>query len=155
MNPFGLSQVYSYSLVSLADVDKDGDLDIFVGEYYGKIQYFENAGTITAPAFAVAAADPFGMPVGSGASFAAAAWSDIDKDGDLDLFAGVYYGGAVNYQEHNVAPASADTVVSTIKNTDYVFNNGDFAFNDADDSTYTHIKITGLPLHGSLKLSEL
>jgi len=83
-NPFGLSSVYQYAFITSTDLDNDGDIDILVGEYYGNLVYFENTGTATNPAFAAAAANPFGLNTGS-SLLDMPSFVDLDNDGDYDL----------------------------------------------------------------------
>lgn len=45
--PFGLTTTYYFAFPAFADIDNDGDQDLFVGEYYGNIQYFENTTIVT------------------------------------------------------------------------------------------------------------
>ncbi|NJN77140.1 MAG: hypothetical protein HC803_01440 [Saprospiraceae bacterium] len=45
---------YYFAMPSLVDIDDDGDYDLFVTEYYGAINFFENIGTPTAPIFSTA-----------------------------------------------------------------------------------------------------
>ncbi len=89
-NPFGITSTYYFAAPTFADLDKDGDQDLLVGEYYGAIQYFENTGTKTAPMFATAQQNPFGLTSSVYAAFPVVA--DLDNDGDLDLLVGEYYG---------------------------------------------------------------
>jgi VCBS repeat-containing protein len=41
-NPFGLTNVGFFARPTLADIDGDGDLDVFAGNFDGNILYFEN-----------------------------------------------------------------------------------------------------------------
>ncbi len=89
-NPFGLTDVDQRSVPTFADLDGDGDLDAFIGNNYGLTQYFENTGSVTAPAFASVVTNPFGITdVGY---FSTPTFADFDGDGDLDAFIGENYG---------------------------------------------------------------
>ncbi len=85
-NPFGLSDVGIRATPDLVDIDNDGDLDAFVGNYNGDILFFRNTGTVSVPVFAESIVNPFGLSdVGFNAS---PAFMDSDGDGDLDVIVG-------------------------------------------------------------------
>ena len=89
------------SKLAFADIDDDGDMDIFLGQMNGEIAYFENKGTLTNPEYelitqqyrAIFETRRKGQKVqvrnvinvnGRSAPYL----TDIDYDGDLDLFIG-------------------------------------------------------------------
>jgi Ca2+-binding RTX toxin-like protein len=88
LNPYGLENIGGNSTPIFVDIDNDGDLDAFVGENDGNINFFINNGTATSPLFSLVtgAGNPFNtvdIGVNSTPSFV-----DIDNDGDLDAFIG-------------------------------------------------------------------
>lgn len=77
-----------------ADIDADGDLDLFWGDFFNQSLYFlKNNGTATDPQIAIADSTfPDEAPVLSN-GFNMPGLVDIDRDGDLDLVIGVLYFG--------------------------------------------------------------
>lgn len=131
-NPFGLISNDYLAFPSVADIDNDGDVDLFVGGYEGSILFFENTGTVISPAFAAPQPNPFGIIPPSG--FAIPAFADIDGDGDLDLFAGEYYGNMKYYVNTGTiaAPHFAAPVMNPFGITAVVYV-GTPAFADLDN----------------------
>ena len=87
----------------IIDYSKDGVLDLFTGNRDGKLYYFENEGTNTNPIWNEVTDlfinEPFG---GTSAPF----FTDIDDDGDSDLFLGNVKGGLylyINSEISNIA----------------------------------------------------
>ncbi|MBP6365887.1 MAG: VCBS repeat-containing protein [Nitrosomonas sp.] len=97
INPFGLSDVGSYADPSLVDIDGDADLDAFVSNSDGNILFFRNTGTVSAPVFASAIMNPFGLS-DAGGIFASISLVDTDDDGDLDAFVGNVDGDTLYFQ---------------------------------------------------------
>ncbi len=98
-NPFNNMKVGYFSAPSMADIDGDGDLDAFIGEYYGSIKYYKNIGSKTSPNFVeqTEANNPFNkkdVPGNSTPTFA-----DLDGDGDLDAVIGDWRGN-INYYKN-------------------------------------------------------
>lgn len=85
-NPFGFSDVGDHAAPTFADIDGDGDLDTFIGNYDGNTLFFRNTGTASNPIFTTAITNPFGLSDVGG--YASPTFVDIDGDGDLDAFVG-------------------------------------------------------------------
>lgn len=96
-NPFDMQpNGAETTIVKLADMDSDGDLDIlsFTLRYEEqdtyRFEYIKNNGTPSTPQFDSPTASPFGL-TGSNENYALFEVGDIDNDGDLDLLAGGVY----------------------------------------------------------------
>jgi hypothetical protein len=135
INPFGISDVGYIASPAFADADADGDLDLFIGEYYGNTLFFRNtAGPgATAPAYATASSNPFGISdVGY---FASPAFADADTDGDLDFFIGEYYGNTLFFRNTAGPGATAPAYATASSNPFGISDIGYSAnpvFTDAD-----------------------
>ena len=70
---------------TLGDIDGDGDLDMFVGESSGELNFYRNVGSPTEPRYKLVDDKFQGIDVGRRS---APTLTDIDRDGDLDLVIG-------------------------------------------------------------------
>jgi hypothetical protein len=122
---------------AFADLDNDGDMDLYVGNKYGgKILTFINTDGVFSKA--EGSANPFdGFDFSDGAS---PAFADIDKDGDMDLYVGEFdkYGGGKLYFVENT---SEPTAVHDYKTSDHVL-------------VYSHNKVITLDA-GELKIDRV
>jgi hypothetical protein len=123
-NPFGLADVGTRAVPSFVDIDRDGDLDVFVSNGARNVLYFKNTGTATAPAFAAATTNPFGLSFVSPESIRpmSLAFADITGDGNIDAVIGDYFGNTRVYQNTTpgitVTQSDGRTAVSEAGTTD-------------------------------------
>lgn len=115
---FAAPQTFAFGLYPIifrpvpADIDDDGDLDIFSGEYYGAYKYFENTGTAANPSFAPPVTNPFGLDSADEIGFPV--FADLDNDGDMDLLSNEYYGNFKYYE--NTGTASSPNFAAPLTN---------------------------------------
>jgi hypothetical protein len=98
---------------TFVDVDADGDQDLFVGSWLGNwqqgsIHYFRNDGGAATPNWTLVTSSYEGIATQQSA---AAAFADIDEDGDHDLFVG-YCGSMSFYRNDGTAELPSWTLVS-------------------------------------------
>lgn len=103
LNPFNGLNIAgdSFSAPAIADVDRDGDLDMVSGSYEGTLFYYENLGSSRLPRYVnrTGTRNPFSqIDVGR---LSDPTLADLDGDGDVDLVVGEgYFDGLLRYYEN-------------------------------------------------------
>lgn len=125
VDPDGLTALAAgYSAGSFVDLDNDGDKDFMAGDYAGNFFYFQNTGTASAPAFAPASQNAFGLAMTTG-GYSTTCFVDLDGDGDMDMFSS--NGNSFDYFQNTgtaSAPAFAGVVALPFGLTTIGSNNG-------------------------------
>lgn len=122
LNLFNGTDVGASSHPAFVDIDHDRDLDVFIGNHDGKLDYYRNQGTENTPLFVrkIGFDNPFdSIDVGADA---APDFVDIDDDGDFDLFVGNAEGKIVRFINdsgsstipHFLRAGDADNPLSTV-----------------------------------------
>lgn len=113
-----------------ADIDNDGDLDVFIGEGFGTVKFYRNTGTVMNPVFAAANGTTIINPLdGFDVGFIATpTFADVDNDGDLDAFIGEGFGAVKFYRNtgNSAAPvfvaANGAGIINPLAGLDIGFN---------------------------------
>jgi hypothetical protein len=92
--------VGSYAAPAFADIDADGDFDLFIGDNAGHVVFYRNIGTREEAVWMFVTDDYLGTSVDG---LALPALADVDGDGDLDFFVGSW--GGISYWRNNGTPA--------------------------------------------------
>lgn len=140
---------------AFVDFDDDGDFDAFVGDQIGnttdgKIHYFKNNGTNSAPSFGTVPAteNPFdGLFLGQ---YLAPAFVDINGDGNLDAFVGAADGtikffSGVNPNQAPVLASIEGTPIDYMEDAGNAPITNSITLTDADDTNMESavVQITG------------
>lgn len=105
----GSIDVGSYSTPTFADIDGDGDQDLFVGRSTGEISFYRNTGTASSPTFSLDTSTFNSIDIGS---YSAPIFADLDADGDKDLLSGEL-GGTVKYYTNTGSSTSPAYTANT------------------------------------------
>jgi hypothetical protein len=137
------------SKMDFVDLDLDGDFDLFIGDYFGYLWYFENTGNAQTFNFSSTPVQFEGIDVGG---YACPRFVDIDSDTDFDLFIGaengrIYYyrndGGSVNYDYTYVTDYYNNIDVGEDASPEFADIDGDGDYDlfvgrdDIDDAVYS------------------
>ena len=141
-NPFDSITKGSWSTVTLADLDGDGDPDLAVGNNDGDVHYYENTGTYANPSFTqrADAANPLNN-INAG-SYNSPVFVDFDDDNDPDLVIG-NQPGIIFYFENT----GTTTAPSFIQRTDF-----DNPFNGLHAGGFIALEFVDLNGDGNLDL---
>ena len=121
---------FSFSKSALIDIDDDADLDLFLGELFGTITFYRNTGTAANPLFTLEDRIFASIDVGA---YNAPAFTDIDNDGDFDLFAGEDAGNLNFFRNSGTATDFAFTLETENFDSVAVGNFSAPAFADIDN----------------------
>ncbi len=139
-NPLDGVSLHSRTNLTFADIDGDGDLDAFIGQFTGLLNYYENTGTAESPVYTLQTGADNPLNNFDAGTHAAFDFVDIDNDGDLDALVGAGDGQIEFWRNDGTA-------------TNPTFNNvtgGDNPFNGIDVGSYANPRFFDIDDDGDL-----
>jgi hypothetical protein len=106
-------EVSGYASPCLGDIDGDADLDLLVGQTYGRIFFYRNDGTPDLPYWVLVTGTFESIDVGW---YSSPALGDLDLDGDLDLLIGNNDGLSL-YLNQGGTPQSSFQLLTTYRDS--------------------------------------
>jgi hypothetical protein len=122
-NYLNLEIGFNYS-PAFVDIDSDGDLDFFIGEWQGGLNLLENTGDAANPIYQNIEENYAGIDIGNNAT---PSFIDIDADSDFDLFIGEFNGN-INFYRNQGDPVAAN----------FILENSDFLGIDLGQYSFPH-----------------
>ncbi len=119
------------SIPRFYDIDRDGDLDLFVGKRDGTITFYRNDGTPQVPNFVFVTNSFKNINVFSNSC---PTFVDIDTDGDGDLFVGNIKGGLYYWENRDIV--GVNNISNIIPSTTSLFQNYPNPFNPSTKIVY-------------------
>lgn len=148
INPFDPVTINNYASPALVDIDDDGDLDLFVGQYdSNEMLFYRNTGTVSNPVYSkqTGSNNPLNNYFNN-SGCCAPSFVDIDDDGDMDMFSGVWVNIIRYFRNDGNAMVPTFVYVSGAMNPlDQVYTEGICtfpAFVDIDGDLDTDVFIT-------------
>jgi hypothetical protein len=89
-----------HSHPTFADIDSDGDLDLFIGKDDGQIEFYQNIGSSDSASWILVSDNYSSINVGG---YSAPTFVDVDVDSDLDLFIG-QENGKISFYRNDGTP---------------------------------------------------
>lgn len=111
-------KVLDFAAPVFADIDGDGDLDLYLGSSPGNINYYHNDGNGNFSSQGLLQADGTNLDVGNWSN---PVFMDMDNDSDLDLYAGSHEGYVFIYSNNGFGSFS---FVDTLRSAGLVIDGG-------------------------------
>ena len=152
-NPMDGVDVGGYAIPQLVDFDKDGDIDMFIGESGGYIRYYKNIGSKTLAIFELNK-DENPIEKKDFGTYPAPGFADLDGDGDLDIHIGVYDGTFKFYRNDGGTVLSGTPTVSGIYPVSLVVSDGELNATQNFNITVSDVNDAPVLNNASFVISE-